>query len=83
MTNAISKGEYRNIRWNKKGTKLATASDALRIWENKGNLLAEGISEDYLWGLSWHKKGHRIVTASKKQEVVLWDSKGKMRQVLK
>jgi WD40 repeat protein len=83
MTNAMSKGEYRNIRWNTKGTKLATASDALRIWDIKGNLLAEGVSEDYLWGLSWHKNGRSIVTSSKKQEVVLWDSKGKMKQVLK
>jgi len=82
MTNAFSKGEYRNMRWNRKGTKLATASDALRIWDKKGNLLAEGISEDYLWGLSWQKKGHRIVTSSKKQEVVLWDSKGRRKQVI-
>lgn len=27
-----SKREFRNIRWNKQGTYLATASDALRIW---------------------------------------------------
>jgi WD40 repeat protein len=83
MTNAISKGEYRNVRWNRKGTKLATASDALRIWDVKGNLLAEGMSDDFLWGLSWHKKGCRIVTSSKEQEVVIWDSKGRREQVFK
>jgi len=83
MTNAISKGEYRNIRWNRKGTKLATASDALRIWDIKSNLLTEGLSDDYLWGLSWHKKGNRIVTSSKNQEVVIWDSKARRMQVIK
>lgn len=60
MTNASSKGEYRNVRWNKKGTRLASASDALRIWDFKGNLLTEGLSDDYLWGLFWHKEGIRL-----------------------
>lgn len=77
MTNDISKGEYRNVRWNRKGNQLATASDALRIWDIKGKLLAEGMSADFLWGLSWHKNGQRIVTSSKKQEVVIWDKKGR------
>jgi WD40 repeat protein len=65
-----------------KGTRLATASDALRIWDIKGNLLSEGMSVDYLWGLSWHKKGHRIVTSSAKQEVVIWDKKGRIDKIL-
>jgi WD40 repeat protein len=38
-----SKGEYRNLSWNRKGNRLATASDALRIWDTKGNLISQGI----------------------------------------
>ncbi|MBK8626911.1 MAG: WD40 repeat domain-containing protein [Saprospiraceae bacterium] len=82
MTNDTSKGEYRNLRWNHKGTKLATASDALRLWDAKGNLIADGASDDYLWGLSWNKKGHRIVTSSIRQEVIIWDDNAKRKQKL-
>jgi WD40 repeat protein len=67
-----SKGEYRNISWNPKGNRLATASDALRIWDIQGNLVSEGKSEAYLWGVAWHKNGNRIVTSSLAQEIVLW-----------
>lgn len=77
---SISKGEYRNLSWNPKGDKLATASDALRIWDKTGNLLQEGASKDYLWGLSWNKKGTRIVTSSIAETVTIWDNKAK-RQI--
>jgi WD40 repeat protein len=71
----ISKGEYRNLMWNPKGNKLATASDALRIWDNKGNLILEGNSKDYLWGVSWNKQGNRIITSSMEQRIILWNNK--------
>ena len=71
----LSKGEYRNLSWNTKGDRLSTASDALRIWDTKGNLISEGISKDYLWGVSWNKKGDRIITSSMQQEIELWNSK--------
>lgn len=73
-----SKGEYRNIAWNKKGNRLATASDALRIWDSKGKLVAEGASEDLLWGISWNKKGNRIVTSSIEERILLWNNKAKI-----
>ncbi len=73
----ISKGEYRNLVWNPKGTRLAAASDALRIWDTKGNLISEGLSKDYLWGVSWNKKGNRIVTSSMEQRIILWNKKAK------
>jgi len=73
----ISKGEYRNLTWNPKGTRLATASDALRIWDTKGNLISEGLSKDYLWGVSWNEQGNRIITSSMEQKVVLWNKKAK------
>jgi WD40 repeat protein len=69
----ISKGEYRNLSWNPKGNRLASASDALRIWDTKGNLISEGKSIDYLWGVSWNKKGNRIITSSIGQRIILID----------
>lgn len=73
----ISKGEYRNLAWNPKGNRLATASDALRIWDTKGNLISVGNSKDYLWGVSWNKQGNRIITSSLEQRIVLWNKKAK------
>ncbi|MFZ1704496.1 MAG: WD40 repeat domain-containing protein [Saprospiraceae bacterium] len=71
----ISKSEYRNIRWNKKGKRLASTSDVLRIWDIKGNLLHSGIATNNLWGVSWNSKGNKIVTTSEVKEVVLWSNK--------
>lgn len=69
------KFEYRNIRWNPSATKLASASEALRIWSPEGNLLAESaVSEDLLWGVDWSPNGQYIVTASSQGNIVLWDS---------
>jgi len=73
----ISKGEFRNLSWNPKGNRLATASDALRIWDTNGNLIAEGNSKDYLWGISWNKKGNRIVTSSLEQRIIVWNKRAK------
>ncbi len=73
----ISKGEYRNLAWNPKGTRLASASDALRIWNTKGNLISEGNSKDYLWGVSWNDQGNRIITSSLEQRIILWNKKAK------
>ena len=73
----ISKGEYRNLAWNIKGDRLASASDALRIWDKNGNLISIGNSIDYLWGVSWNKKGSRIITSSMEQRIILWNKKAK------
>jgi WD40 repeat protein len=77
-----SVGEYRNLSWNKKGTKLASASESLRIWDQKGTLLSEGKSTEYLWGVTWNKKGNRIITTNLMQGVVLWNEKAKEVKVL-
>lgn len=73
----ISKGEYRNLAWNPKGNKLASASDALRIWDTKGNLISVGNSKDYLWSVSWNEQGNRIITSSLEQRIILWNKKAK------
>ncbi len=73
----ISKGEYRNLAWNSKGNRLASASDALRIWDTNGKLISEGNSKDYLWGVSWNENGNRIITSSMEQRIILWNKKGK------
>lgn len=74
----ISKAEYRNLAWNPNGDRLATASDALRIWDTNGNLISVGNSKDYLWGVSWNEKGNRIITSSMEQRIILWNKKGKI-----
>ena len=73
----ISKGEYRNLAWNPKGNRLASTSDALRIWDIKGNLISEGNSKDYIWGVSWNEQGSRIITSSLEQRIILWNNKAK------
>ena len=65
------------MAWNPKGNRLASASDALRIWNTNGNLISEGDSEDYLWGVSWNQKGNRIITSSMKQRILVWNKKAK------
>ncbi len=72
---SVGIGAYRNLSWNSKGNKLATASDALRIWDKQGSLISEGNSKDQLWGVSWNKKGNRIVTSSQEQHITIWDNK--------
>lgn len=71
----VSRSEYRNLSWTSDGTKLATASDALRIWTKNGDLLAEGFSEDNLWGVDWSPDGKYIITSSQNGSIKIWDNK--------
>lgn len=73
-----SKAEYRNIRWNKEGTVLATASDQLRLWSRGGELVgAAGTGYD-LWGVSWNPAGNLIVTTNFGTHVDLWTGEAKL-----
>lgn len=76
--NNLSKSEYRNVSWNKKGTRLATASDALRIWDQKGKLLHTGLSKDNLWGIDWSPNGKYIVTSSETGHITIWNKKAEI-----
>ena len=70
----FGKGEYRNLAWNPKGNRLATASDTLRIWDTNGNLISEGNEKNhFLWGVSWNKEGNKIITSA--QSILLWNNK--------
>lgn len=73
-----STSEYRNLSWTKQGDKLASASDALRIWTKHGELIAEGFSDDNLWGVDWSADGKFIVTSSFEGHVKIWDSDAKL-----
>ncbi|HLO82618.1 MAG TPA: hypothetical protein VK166_16750 [Chitinophagaceae bacterium] len=79
----ISKSEYRNVAWTKLGDKLATASDALRIWTKNGELIAEGVSEDNLWGVDWSSDGKYIVTSSFEGYIKIWDANAKLVKAIK
>jgi WD40 repeat protein len=73
-----SKAEYRNIRWNKEGTLLATASDGLRLWSAKGQLQASGQTPDLLWGLDWHPQRTTLVTSSMQGRILLWNNQAQI-----
>jgi WD40 repeat protein len=77
-----SKAEYRNIRWNKDGTLLATASDAIRLWTSDGQLQYTGQSENLLWGIDWDNLGKNIITTSAKGNINLWTDKGELLKEL-
>jgi WD40 repeat protein len=77
-----SKAEYRNIRWNKGGTILATASDAIRLWTKDGQLLFSGQSENLLWGIDWDNQGKSIITTSEKGNINLWTDKAELLKEL-
>ena len=71
--------EIRNLRWNKDGSQLATASDALRIWSKGGELLYTGDSKENLWGIAWSPDSKNIVTGSfENGKVKLWSSEGRL-----
>lgn len=73
-----SKAEYRNIRWNKDGSLLATASDALRVWTKEGVLIDSGKRDYILWGISWNPANNLIVTTNFGSHVDLWTTKAKL-----
>src|SRR6185503_19063986 len=80
-----SKMEFRNIRWNKQGTYLATASDALRVWTKDGQLLHTGKQEGnaVLWGVDWISDSKKIVTVSfDSGNIQLWDDKAKLLKTI-
>lgn len=71
--------EIRNLRWNHDGSLLATASDALRIWQKDGRLLHTGTCGEVLWGIAWSKDNRFIVTGSFADGAVkLWDNQAKL-----
>ena len=79
-----SEGEYRNIRWNPVGSKLASASDALRIWDVQGDLIASSKSnEDYLWGIDWNATGSQIITSSAAGVIRIWDDRARLIREIK
>jgi len=80
-----SKKEFRNIRWNKEGTHLATASDALRIWTKDGKLIYTGKQEgnNVLWGVDWISNSKKIITVSfDSRNIQLWNNKAKLLKTI-
>jgi WD40 repeat protein len=73
----VGRAEYRNIRWRPDGERLATASDALRIWSKTGALLQEIPVNHLLWGIDWSPDGQVIVTSDDQGAVAWWDPNGK------
>ena len=68
-----SKAEYRNMVWSKDGQVLATASEKVRLWDDQGNIVAQGPVENLLWGIDWNSDGTRLVTTDEEGKLVIWD----------
>jgi WD40 repeat protein len=75
MSLSRSAAEYRNIRWNKEGSLLATASDGLRLWSKDGAVVYSGKTDDLLWGIDWEPGYKRLVTTSNAGVIRLWDDR--------
>ncbi|MCI4671801.1 MAG: WD40 repeat domain-containing protein [Bacteroidia bacterium] len=70
-----SKAEYRNISWSNDGELLATASEKVRLWNQRGDLIAAEATQDLLWGIDWNENGSRLVATDEKRRIILWDRK--------
>lgn len=70
--------QIRNISWNRDGSRLASASSKLVIWN--GDLVPEFEAEspDLLWGVDWHPDGNSLLTSSIEGRVTLWDASAKV-----
>ncbi len=68
-----SKAEYRSMSWSPDGATLATASDGIRIWDIKGNLILKNETEHLLWGISRDRDNNNIVSTDFKGNIIIWD----------
>lgn len=75
-----SEAEYRNIRWTQDGKRLATASDALRVWSKDGELIQETKAANLLWGIDWHPNNKCIITTDENAMMTLWNTKAKLKK---
>lgn len=76
--------EIRNLRWSNDGKYVATAADALRIWNTNGDLLFSGATENNLWGIAWSKDDRFIITGTYADgKVKLWDNQARLIREIK
>lgn len=76
--NENSDAPVRNISWNREGSLLASASNALRIWSKDGELRHVGKSPDHLWGVRWNRASDQLLTSSLEGRVTLWTAKAEI-----
>ena len=78
-----SKAEYRNLKWSKDGSLLATVSEKIRLWDKNGDLVLEKPAPNLLWGIDWNSDDSKLVTTDGKGLIHIWDSDLKMIDELK
>jgi WD40 repeat protein len=78
--NRESKREFRNIRWNRDGTLLATASDAVRIWTKDGKLVHNSDPGNTVyWGVDWTNNSKKLYTVNYETgNIQSWTVEGKL-----
>ena len=81
-TTAANDAPFRNISWNRDGSLLASASDALRIWSKEGESRHVGRSPDYLGGGRWNPAGDRLLTSSMEGHVILWNGSAEVLKMI-
>ncbi|MBX2897495.1 MAG: hypothetical protein KF763_18785 [Cyclobacteriaceae bacterium] len=72
-----SKKEYRTLAWSYDGKLLATAGDALRIWNESGELIFEdksGTSNDS-WGMAWNRINTKLACIDFDGNLKIWSAK--------
>jgi WD40 repeat protein len=71
-----TKSEYRDLRWTKTGSLLATASDELRVWDDSGELQYSSAGAGDPVGVAWFKDDTRLITVSfENARVKIWTDK--------
>ncbi|MBX2913980.1 MAG: hypothetical protein KF856_01780 [Cyclobacteriaceae bacterium] len=72
-----SKKEYRTLAWSYDGKLLATSGDALRIWNESGELIFEdksGTSND-IWGMAWNRINTKLACIDFDGNLKIWSAK--------
>ena len=70
---AESKSEYRNIQLCSNVNVLPTASEKIRLWNKDGDLLAEKMTSNLLWGIDWNEDCNTIVVTDENRKIIFWD----------
>lgn len=79
-----TKSEYRDLRWTKSGSYLATASDELRVWDDNGELQYSSAGGENPVGVTWFKDDTRLITVSfEKARVKLWTDKAALLRAVR
>jgi hypothetical protein len=50
------------------------ASEKVRLWSKKGEILAEKNTPELLWGIDWEQDNQTLVTTDEQGKVTFWNN---------